>query len=183
MRFRLNSTLAVGTFLVTGTWIIAPAASGASGRKAQSSHAPGIAVDHAGGNSQTARKGDSGVNPMYESKDKANLKPNAEAAPAQYKDPEDMTTRYRPGNNKTTRSSIAVDHAGGNGVQRMDGGHPASGGGSESGMSAGADATARQKKHLAGVKYEDRNSGSNSCKRHPPPRGAPGTDSDDFKDT
>jgi hypothetical protein len=168
MRFRLNSTLAVGTFLVAGTWIIAPAASGASGRKTQSSHAPGIAVDHAGGNSQTAQKGNSGVNPVYESKDKANLKPNAETAPAQYKDPEDMTTRYRPGNNKTTRSPIAVDHAGGNGVQRMDGGHTASGGAGESGMSAGADATARQKKHLSGVKYADSTSGGGNQMQTPP---------------
>jgi hypothetical protein len=167
MRFRLNSTLAVGTLLVAGAWMIAPAASGASGRKAQSSQAPDIAVDHAGGNSQTAQKGNSGVNPMYQSKDKANIKPNSGASTVEYKDPEDMTTRYRPGNNKTTRSPIAVDHAGGNGVQRMDGGHTASGGAGGSGISAGAGATAQQKKHLAGVKYEDRTSGGGNQMQTP----------------
>jgi hypothetical protein len=30
------------------------------------------------------------------------------AAPASYKDPEDMTTRYRPGNNKTTAIAVSA---------------------------------------------------------------------------
>ena len=32
----------------------------------------------------------------------------ATAQPSSYKDPEDMTTRYRPGNNKTTRTAATV---------------------------------------------------------------------------
>ena len=98
-----------------------------------------IAVDHAGGNGVRRAAGDpgkSGVNPLYESKDKANLKPDTGASSAQsYKDPEDMTTRYRPGNNKTTRSNSAA---------------PASGAASNS-----AKAKEPHKKHVAGVKYSD----------------------------
>jgi hypothetical protein len=45
--------------------------------------------------------GQSGENPLHESKDKTLAPPNTGAPRAvQYKDPEDMTTRYRPGNNK-----------------------------------------------------------------------------------
>lgn len=160
MRFHSNSRLAAGALLLTGMWMIAPAASAAPARSAQHRQA-GIAVDHAGGNGvRRADPGDktTGVNPMFEGKDKANLKPNAGASASQYKDPEDMTTRYRPGNNKTTIHSLAVDHAGGNGVRRMDGGQNASGPAAESGISSGSSATARTKKHLAGVKYQDRTS-------------------------
>ena len=50
--------------------------------------------------------GKSGNNPLYEGKDAANSKPGTGASNAQpYKDPEDMTTRYRPGNNKTTTAA------------------------------------------------------------------------------
>jgi hypothetical protein len=50
--------------------------------------------------------GKSGNNPLYEGKDAANSKPGTGASNAQpYKDPEDMTTRYRPGNNKTTKAA------------------------------------------------------------------------------
>lgn len=70
-------------------------------------------------------------------KDGAGVKPSSGAANAQpYKDPEDMTTRYRPGNKKTTRSDSSA---------------PASGVTSDS-------AKAKEqppKKHLAGVKYSD----------------------------
>jgi hypothetical protein len=46
--------------------------------------------------------GNSGANPLYESKDKSALRTNGNAAPApqQYKDGEDGTTRTRPGNNE-----------------------------------------------------------------------------------
>jgi hypothetical protein len=50
-------------------------------------------VHQPSGNTQTREDTKSGDNPMYESKDKANLKPR---------------------NNKATRNPIAVDHAGGN---------------------------------------------------------------------
>jgi hypothetical protein len=68
--------------------------------------------------------------------------PAAEVKPThdvvQYKDPEDMTTRYRPGNNKTTVAPPAAP--------------------------AVTPATAEQsKKHLAGVKYEDRSVGFPAC--------------------
>ena len=53
----------------------------------------------------------------------------------EYKDGEDMTTRYRPGNNKTTSAAPAVT--------------PAS-----------VDQT---KKHLAGVKYQDRSAAPPAC--------------------
>jgi hypothetical protein len=76
---------------------------------------------------------------------------NAAAAPkshetVEYKDPEDMTTRYRPGNNKTTSvpaSSASTLPA-----------SPTTG-------QAATDATA--KKHLAGVKYQNREAGLPAC--------------------
>ena len=50
--------------------------------------------------------GNSGENPLYEGKNKTISKPTTGTPTAQaYKDPEDMTTRYRPGNNKTTRTA------------------------------------------------------------------------------
>jgi hypothetical protein len=50
--------------------------------------------------------GKSGNNPLYEGKDAANSKPGTGASNAQpYKDSEDMTTRYRPENNKTTKAA------------------------------------------------------------------------------
>jgi hypothetical protein len=45
-----------------------------------------------------------GNNPLYESKDRpAALNRSASHEVVEYKDPEDMTTRYRPGNNKTSK--------------------------------------------------------------------------------
>lgn len=50
--------------------------------------------------------GNSGQNPLYEGKDKTAIQPGTKASNVQaYKDPEDMTTRYRPGNNKTTKTA------------------------------------------------------------------------------
>ena len=73
--------------------------------------------------------GKSGSNPMYESGKQAIAKPNSSASGVvEYKDGEDMTTRYRPGNNKTTRSTDGSADA----------------------------ASIKAKKHVAGVKYEDR---------------------------
>ena len=57
----------------------------------------------------------------------------------EYKDPEDMTTRYRPGNNKTTRTSADSNT-----------GLPAN-------APTGSPAAAPdEKKHVANVKYQDR---------------------------
>jgi hypothetical protein len=71
------------------------------------------------------------------SKGSAGVKPSTGASNVQqYKDPEDMTTRYRPGNNKTTLSDSSA---------------PASGAASNS-------AKAKEqppKKHVAGVKYSN----------------------------
>ena len=49
--------------------------------------------------------GMAGTNPLNESKDKAavNPAPKPHEETVEYKDPEDMTTRYRPGNNKTSK--------------------------------------------------------------------------------
>jgi hypothetical protein len=47
-------------------------------------------------------KGTAGENPLFEPKSKTAAKPGSAApAPVEYKDGEDQTTRYRPGNNKT----------------------------------------------------------------------------------
>ncbi|MEO7144131.1 MAG: hypothetical protein ABI165_11600 [Bryobacteraceae bacterium] len=191
----LGACLTAGTFLLAGTLALAQTSSAArgahprdaasgqsSGRMAQPSQASGIAIDHAGGNGvarmagthnsssnpQAAQNNNSGENPLYEPKNNANLKPKAGGSDVvEYKDPEDMTTRYRPGNNKSAANPIAVDHAGGNGVQRMDGGHAASGRDAESAMGSGASAAAQKKKHLAGVKYEDRTSGGGNQMQTP----------------
>lgn len=67
-------------------------------------------TDAKGGNMQNASsnpmyKGNTsaGSNPLYEPKDKqAAPKPGTSHDTVEYKDGEDMTTRYRPGNNKTS---------------------------------------------------------------------------------
>ncbi len=182
-----NTSLAAGAFLLASSFLLAQTtwAAGnmhphhaASGQSSGQSGQAGIAVDHAGGNgvqrmagthnasgnSQAVQNKNSGENPLYESKGKANLKSNAGTSNVEYKDPEDMTTRYRPGNNKTTRNSIAVDHAGGNGVRRMDGGASA-------GAHAEARADAPKKKHLGGVKYEDRTMGGRNQTQMQPSSG------------
>ncbi|MGB6974446.1 MAG: hypothetical protein WBD67_07170 [Terracidiphilus sp.] len=119
----LTATLAAGAFLIFATMAAAkskPASKSAAPPKAAAAQSsiqkdhhgqtPGIAVDHAGGNTPKA-KPKSGENPLFESKDKTAVKnkpaaKNGAASPAvEYKDPEDMTTRYRPGNNKTKAAS------------------------------------------------------------------------------
>ncbi|MGA7859266.1 MAG: hypothetical protein WCA11_15125 [Terracidiphilus sp.] len=63
-------------------------------------------------NPHTALREHEGVNPLFEAKDKDAVAPPSKSASlehshetVEYKDPEDMTTRYRPGNNKTTKDS------------------------------------------------------------------------------
>ncbi len=54
-------------------------------------------------------KGTAGTNPLYQSKDKqAAPKPSTGHDTVEYKDGEDMTTRYRPGNNKTAKTKPAT---------------------------------------------------------------------------
>ncbi len=49
--------------------------------------------------------GNAGTNPLYQSKGKVAAKPATNAPAVQpYKDGEDMTTHYRPGNNKTSKT-------------------------------------------------------------------------------
>jgi hypothetical protein len=64
----------------------------------------------------------------------------------EYKEPEDMTTRYRPGNNKTT--SVTP-------------GSPSTLPATPTTGQAATDAAA--KKHLAGVKYQNREAGFPAC--------------------
>jgi hypothetical protein len=81
-----------------------------SAHATESVNAPAPAADAKGGNMQNASSNpmykentQSGTNPLYESKDKqAAAKPGTGHETVEYKDPEDVTTRYRPGNNKTT---------------------------------------------------------------------------------
>ena len=71
------------------------------------------ATDAEGGNTQKASSSPmykdntkSGDNPLFESKDKqAAQKPGTSHETVEYKDGEDMTTRYRPGNNKTSKAN------------------------------------------------------------------------------
>ena len=52
--------------------------------------------------------GNVGENPLYQGKDKTAAAPKPSATGhdvVEYKDPEDATTRYRPGNNKTTKTT------------------------------------------------------------------------------
>ena len=135
----LSTSFAAGAFLLAGSFALAQTTSAArnmhprdaasgqsSGRPAESGSTPGMAVDHAGGNGvRRADTGKSGDNPLYEGKGKANLKPGAGSSAVPYKDPEDMTTRYRPGNNKTTRNANAQGETAGQspqgGAQRKSG--------------------------------------------------------------
>jgi len=132
--------VAAGSVLFAGA-LLAQSSKSKSTRPHESSKSQpaGLAVDDAGGNGVGRAAPESqrgGVNPLFESKDKANLKPGTGASSTQpRKDAEDMTTRYRPGNNKTTRSNSAA---------------PASGAASTS-----AKAKETPKKHVAGVKYSD----------------------------
>ncbi len=51
-----------------------------------------------------------GSNPLYQSKDRqAAPKPGSSHEVVEYKDPEDMTTRYRPGNNKASKIKPTTD--------------------------------------------------------------------------
>jgi hypothetical protein len=71
---------------------------------AQKGNVKTTAVNPKGGaNAASQSRNTSGENPLYESRDKAVPKKNTRTSDLQpYKDPEDMTTRYRPGNNKTS---------------------------------------------------------------------------------
>ncbi|MGH9596455.1 MAG: hypothetical protein ACRD3K_06625 [Edaphobacter sp.] len=124
--------------LLTGSLVLAQTQGATAARKSGSiihsdmKASKDIAVDHAGGNGVQGAAGthNTGENPLFESKGKAAPKQNTGSSNVQpYKDSEDMTTRYRPGNNKMTSPS------------------PAS--------SSAATADARSK-HLAGVKYSAR---------------------------
>lgn len=106
---------------------------------------PGNSAAQKGTNPLYEDSGKSGTNPMYEGKGQANVKPGTGTTAVEYKDPEDMTTRYRPGNNKTT-SSAATQGAGATQQQ--------------TGQNNGPDAIAR--KHVAGVKYENRSAASST---------------------
>jgi hypothetical protein len=122
MKNRLYARIgfAAGAFLLIGTLALAKSTPRSktghvnnasskqpAGTQNQTGQAKGIAVDHAGGNGvRRMDRGNTGNHPLNESKDKAASKPVAGASTtSQYKDPEDMTTRYRPGNNKTTTKS------------------------------------------------------------------------------
>ena len=90
----------------------APAASGGSAtQQAQmnarnSAHATeSLSADQKQSNPLYQGNGQQGTNPLNQSKDKTAPKPNGTGSSAkpvvEYKDGEDQTTRYRPGNNKT----------------------------------------------------------------------------------
>ncbi|MEO6805734.1 MAG: hypothetical protein ABI286_07300 [Edaphobacter sp.] len=124
--------------LITGSLVLAQTQGTTAARKSGSiihsdmNASKDIAVDHAGGNGVQGSTGthNTGENPLFESKGKTDLKQNAGASNVQpYKDPEDMTTRYRPGNNKTASQTPSSSSSG-----------PAD----------------TRSKHLAGVKYSDR---------------------------
>ncbi len=71
-----------------------------------SAHATALPPAANGGNRKGAQDAPSGVNPPSEAKGSvAAPKPGAKAPSVEYKDPEDMTTRYRPGNNKTSKTN------------------------------------------------------------------------------
>ncbi len=83
-----------------------------AGKSLQSAHAvesvdgaqaSGDAKSAAQSNPMYKGSGNAGENPLYQGKDKAAAKGGSSHETVEYKDPEDMTTRYRPGNNKTTR--------------------------------------------------------------------------------
>ncbi len=83
-----------------------------SAHATESVTAPAPAADANGGKMGSASSnplykdsGTAGTNPLYESKDKqaAASKPATSHETVEYKDGEDMTTRYRPGNNKTSK--------------------------------------------------------------------------------
>jgi hypothetical protein len=82
----------------------------ASGRlqSAPSGHATapqGDAKSAAQSNPMYKDSGNAGSNPLYQGKNKTAAKSGSGHETVEYKDPEDMTTRYRPGNNKTTRAA------------------------------------------------------------------------------
>jgi hypothetical protein len=53
-----------------------------------------------------------GTNPLYESKDATVRRKKPGGSQVQYKDHEDMMTRYRPGNNKTTAVKSSTPQGG-----------------------------------------------------------------------
>jgi len=138
MRSYGNTILFAGAFLLIGSLAVAqtptppkknparqasggPAAPGAA-KSMGSAHAteslsastPSASAENAKDSKQSnpmyKENGNSGENPLFEGKDSVAPKPKSGASPTvQYKDPEDMTTRYRPGNNKTSRVVVKTD--------------------------------------------------------------------------
>lgn len=82
-----------------------------------SASTPSSSAEDAKGSKQSnpmyKENGNSGENPLFEQKDSVAPKPKSGASPSvQYKDPEDMTTRYRPGNDKTSKIVVKTDGSG-----------------------------------------------------------------------
>ena len=104
----------------------------ATARVDQYGHASGVQATDARSSAHASEKLDATV--------KADVPANAKSSETvEYKDPEDMTTRYRPGNNKTTRVPA-------NGTSTIPPTAP----------TGQATADAEAKKHVANVKYGDR---------------------------
>jgi len=127
MKWYGNAGLAAGIFLLLGTVAMAQSTAAHPGKAAcsppagsQQTAAKSMGSAHAteslstskgngAQNSKTAApyfkdNENSGSMPQSEAKNKAaGPKKPGVSATTQYKDPEDMTTRYRPGNNKTAK--------------------------------------------------------------------------------
>jgi hypothetical protein len=83
-----------------------PAPAHSNAKSMGSAHATeSLTAPKSKGNAKPQNEADhnSGVNPLFEAKDKTAARPSKGTPTVEYKDPEDMTTRYRPGNNKTTK--------------------------------------------------------------------------------
>jgi FtsZ-interacting cell division protein ZipA len=120
---RITGGMAVAVVLLTGAWANGQAQKDAKKGKNAGNPPAATQADTPSADTQKGKSGNmqnvksnplykdnasQGNNPLYQGRDSAEkaptgTQPTGAANTVEYKDPEDRTTRYRPGNNKTTK--------------------------------------------------------------------------------
>ena len=121
---RITGGMAVAVVLLTVAWATGQAQKDAKKGKTSENPPAASQTDASTSNGQTGKSGGNmqtvksnplykdnasqGNNPLYQGRDSVDkaptgTQPTGSANTVEYKDPEDKTTRYTPGNNKTTK--------------------------------------------------------------------------------
>jgi flagellar basal body L-ring protein FlgH len=134
---RITSILAIFVLMVASAWANGQSANKKAGDSPATTTATAPAASEkkvkTNGSLQNAQSNpmyndnkSEGTNPLYERDSAAKTKTSSNGATAshevvEYKDPEDMTTRYRPGNNKIAKAKPTGTTAGTGVVEYKDG--------------------------------------------------------------